>query len=324
MAWTKTYQGEEPLRINKWLALEGVCSRREADSLIEKGLIKLDGEVLKLVGQKIEKGQTLTVTQRATRRLDNQLSVVLYKPVGYVSGTPEPNEVPAVRLITKENLSGRAHAIPGRYNKLAPLGRLDKDSRGLLILSEDGVLAKAIIGPNSDLEKEYIVKVKGEITPDKLDRLRHGLELDGRKLKPAIIERLKSQELKFILREGRKRQIRRMCELVDLRVADLMRVRIGPLELSGLAEGMWRPLAGRERSALLKTLPPRPKRDDPRPKRDDAGPKRDKVRPIRDETRPKTTQRDDERQGDRAKTAGPRPTKFKRTKLGPRKRTPIK
>ena len=251
MAWTKTYTGDEPLRINKWLALEGVCSRREADALIEQGLVKVNGETA-ISGQKIETGQTLDLAQKASRRLDNQLSILFHKPVGIVSGTPEGDEIPAVRLITSESLSGKSHAIPGRYNKLAPLGRLDKDSRGLLILSEDGVLAKAVIGPESQLDKEYIVKVKGEVTPERLAKLRHGLELDGRKLKPAIVEQLKPQELKFILREGRNRQIRRMCQLVDLRVVDLMRVRVGPLELAGLPEGKWRPISGRERAALLK------------------------------------------------------------------------
>jgi 23S rRNA pseudouridine2604 synthase len=239
MAWTKTYEGAEPLRINKWLAEEGVCSRREADALILKGLIKVDGEAA-VAGQKIEAGQTLTLLQKATRQLDNKLSLIFHKPEGIVSGTPEPGETPAVRLITEKTLSGKAHAIPGRYNKLAPLGRLDKDSRGLLVLSEDGVLAKALIGPESQVDKEYVVKVKGDVTPEKLALLRHGLELDGRKLKPAEVEQVKAHELRFILHEGRNRQIRRMCQLVDLRVVDLMRVRIGSLELAGLPEGKWR------------------------------------------------------------------------------------
>ena len=205
MAWTKTYEGAEPLRINKWLAEEGVCSRREADALILKGLVKVDGEAA-IAGQKIEAGQTLTLLQKATRQLDNRLSLIFHKPEGIVSGTPEAGEIPAVRLITAETLSGKAHAIPGRYNKLAPLGRLDKDSRGLLVLSEDGVLAKALIGPESTVDKEYLVKVKGDVTPDKLALLRHGLELDGRKLKPAQVDQVKAHELRFVLNEGRNRQ----------------------------------------------------------------------------------------------------------------------
>lgn len=249
MAWTKTYEGAEPLRINKWLAEEGVCSRREADALILKGLIKVDGEAA-VAGQKIEAGQTLTLLQKATRQLDNKLSLIFHKPEGIVSGTPEPGEIPAVRLITEKTLSGKAHAIPGRYNKLAPLGRLDKDSRGLLVLSEDGVLAKALIGPESTVDKEYVVKVKGDVTPEKLALLRHGLELDGRKLKPAEVEQVKAHELRFVLHEGRNRQIRRMCEMLDLRVMDLWRTHIGPLSLDGLPEGRWRHLTPVERTAL--------------------------------------------------------------------------
>ncbi|MFT5775954.1 pseudouridine synthase [Hyphomonas sp.] len=321
MAWTKTYSGTEPMRVNKWLATEGVCSRREADALIEKGLVKINGEVLTEAGYKIEDGQTLTLTEKAARRLDNQLSLMFHKPVGIVSGTPEPGEIPAVRLINEDSLSGRAHAIPGRNNRLAPLGRLDKDSHGLLILSEDGVLAKALIGPESKLEKEYHVKVRGDVTEDKLTKLRHGLELDGRQLRPADVTVIKGNELKFILREGRNRQIRRMCDLVELRVIDLIRTRIGPLSLAGLPEGKWRPISGRERDELLRwevqgfsaepAAPVVVERKRPLP----AG-----KRPTSPGKKPMGKPR-----GDGA-PAKPKPAdpKFKRTKLAPRKRTPIK
>ncbi|MCA8902124.1 MAG: rRNA pseudouridine synthase [Hyphomonas sp.] len=337
MAWTRTYEGAEPLRINKWLAEEGVCSRREADALIERGLVKVDG-VAVTPGQKIEQGQMLTLLQKATRQLDNKLTVILNKPVGYVSGTPEPGEIPAVRIISKETLSGKAHAIPGRYNKLAPLGRLDKDSRGLLILSEDGVLAKALIGPESTVDKEYMVKVKGDVTADKLALLRHGLELDGRKLKPADVEQVKAQELRIVLREGRNRQIRRMCQLVELRVVDLVRVRIGAVELAGLPEGKWRPLGGREREALLAGEAPQPRA--PRPPRTEKP--EEKQPPRRDGKRPAGPRAGgSSKPGPRAsggkppaRSGGPKspekrvdPTKgakFKRTKLGPRKRSPVK
>lgn len=289
MAWTKTYTGEEPVRINKWLAQEGVCSRREADALIEKGLIQLDGKPVTVAGERVTKGQTLSLTDAASRRLDNQLSVILNKPVGYVSGTPEPGEIPAIRLVTEENLSGSAHAIPQRSNKMAPLGRLDKDSHGLLILSEDGVLAKAIIGPLSDMDKEYLVRVRGDITPAKVALLRHGLELDGRQLRPAEVQQERNNTLRFILKEGRNRQIRRMCELVELRVLDLQRIRVGPILLAGLPEGKWRPLGAKERAALLaagageEVRARRPRRAD-RPRASD-GPKRDRSGTGRDSSR---------------------------------------
>ena len=351
MAWTKTYDGDEPVRINKWLAQEGVCSRREADALLEKGLVELDGVPVTVPGERIIKGQTLSLQEGATRRLDNQLSVILNKPVGYVSGTPEPGEIPAIRLITADTLSGKAHAIPGRSNSLAPLGRLDKDSHGLLILSEDGVLAKAIIGPLSDMEKEYIVRVRGDIDNDKIALLRHGLELDDRKLRPAKVERMGGQVLRFILKEGRKRQIRRMCDLVGLRVTDLERIRVGPVELAGLAEGKWRPLSAKERAALLAAGRGEGSTDEAEPAK-----ARRPARPTGERASgpgKRTERRGDDRPGkapgarpskprdgkpgkpsSSAKAAPPAPVpgapsplkgaKFKRTKLPPRARTPIK
>src|SRR6202012_2103695 len=132
-----------------------------------------------------------------------------------------PGQTPAVRLITADTLWGSSPAIPNSQSRLAPVGRLDMDSRGLLILSEDGVVAKAVIGPASDLEKEYLVQVAGEITDRKIALLRHGLELDGRQLNPAKVNLAGRQTLRFILKEGRNRQIRRMCDLVELEVVDL-------------------------------------------------------------------------------------------------------
>ena len=126
------------------------------------------------------------------------------------------------------------------------------DSRGLLLLSQDGVLAKAVIGPQSQLDKEYEVRLTGRIDQGKIALLRHGLELDGRKLKPAKVRRTGEQSINIVLTEGRNRQIRRMCELVGLKVADLFRVRIGPLGLGDLPEGRWRLLTAAEREALIR------------------------------------------------------------------------
>jgi len=250
MAWTRLYDEAEPQRINRWLAQSGVCSRREAEGLIARGLVSIDGARVDDPGRKIERGQTLTLAD-----LDTAFSVVLNKPVGVVSAQPEGSQVPAVRLLTKSALVGSSPLIPDRDTRLAPLGRLDMDSRGLLILSDDGVLAKAVIGPASLLDKEYRVRVEGEITPRALGLLRHGLSLDGRTLKPAEVEREVDQQLRFVLREGRNRQIRRMCELVGLEVVDLLRVRIGPLRLGDLPEGRWRVLSIEERAALVGAAP---------------------------------------------------------------------
>ncbi|WP_369060654.1 pseudouridine synthase [Caulobacter sp. 73W] len=252
MAWTRRYDEAEPQRVNRWLAQSGVCSRREAEGLIADGLVSIDGETVSDAGRKILPGQTLVLADRATAKLESALTVMLHKPVGVVSGTPEGEQIPAVRLLTKAALFGGSPSIPGFKNKFAPVGRLDQDLRGLLILSEDGVVAKAVIGPASDLEKEYLVRVAGLIDARKLAMLRWGLELDGRKLKHAKVEVVEGQTLRFILKEGRNRQIRRMCDLVDLRVVDLLRVRVGDLTLGDLPEGRWRVLTAEERTALIK------------------------------------------------------------------------
>ena len=250
MAFSKTYDGDEPVRINKWLGQSGVCSRREADALIADGLVSVDGEVVADAGRKLEPGQTLTLNDRATAALAEGVTIVMHKPMGYVSGQPEPNKLPAFRMVTENNRVGEG-VTPADEVSLPPIGRLDEDSRGLLLLSSDGVVAKAVIGPESDLDKEYLVRVTGDITEKKLKILRHGLMLDGRQLKPAYVSRMESFRLKFILREGRNRQIRRMCEMVDLEVIDLIRVRIGPLKLDNLPEGKWRLLTPEERAALV-------------------------------------------------------------------------
>lgn len=247
MTWRKTYDNLEPQRMNKWLAQQGVCSRREAEALISEGRIRVDGQRVDDPGRKIEQGQTLEIDDSGAPA---PFTAVLNKPVDYVSAQPEKDQIPAARLLTVANKLG-AGETPSKHASLAPLGRLDQDSRGLLLLSEDGVLAKALVGPESKLDKEYLVRVSGQISDKKLALLRHGLELDGRTLKPADITTIEPQRLRFILHEGRKRQIRRMCELVDLSVTDLLRTRIGPLKLGELAEGKWRVLTPAERAALI-------------------------------------------------------------------------
>lgn len=251
MAWTRTYDEPEPQRVNRWLAQSGVCSRREAEGLIEQGLVSIDGETVTDAGRKIQPGQTLVLADAAQAKIEGGLTVILHKPVGVVSAQPDPGQVPAIRLLTRAALEGESPMIPGRDTRLAPVGRLDMDSRGLLLLSDDGVVAKAVIGPTSELDKEYVVKVAGQITEAKLAKLRHGLSLDGRQLRPAQVRVSGEQTLRFILKEGRNRQIRRMCDLVELKVLDLFRLRIGPLKLGDLRQGRWRVLTAEERAALI-------------------------------------------------------------------------
>ena len=215
--------------------------------MIAQGLVRIDGAVVGDPGHKIVAGQTLEVCDTGAALF----SVVIHKPVGVVSAQPERGQIPAARLLTRANLGGPEAAIPEATRSLAPLGRLDMDSRGLLILSEDGVLAKALIGPASALDKEYQVRVTGAVTERKIRLLRHGLHLDGRELKPAQVTHEGEDALRLILHEGRNRQIRRMCEAVDLTVVDLFRVRIGPLKLGALPVGTWRALTHDERASLI-------------------------------------------------------------------------
>ncbi|MGA0600053.1 pseudouridine synthase [Caulobacter sp. KR2-114] len=257
MAWTRTYDEAEPQRVNRWLAQSGVCSRREAETLIAEGRVSIDGQVVEDAGRKIEPGQTLVLADAAAgpgaAPAAEVFSLVIHKPVGVVSAQPEGKQIPAARLLTRERLWGPAAPIPDPKASLPPLGRLDMDSRGLLLLSQDGVLAKALIGPQSTLDKEYLVQVAGPITPRKIALLRHGLSLDGRQLKPAKVTEIGNRRLRIVLTEGRNRQIRRMCDLVELKVVDLFRTRIGPLRLGDLPEGRWRPLTAEERAALIAT-----------------------------------------------------------------------
>ncbi len=233
-----------------------MCSRREAEALIAAGRLRIDGARVDDPGRKIAPGETLTLEDAASGPDAAPISVVVNKPVGFVSAQPEGRQVPAARLLTRQNLWGVDGSAVPSTERLAPLGRLDMDSRGLLLLSQDGVLAKAVIGPDSALDKQYVVRVSGALNDRKIALLRHGLQLDGRKLKPARVGLIADQTLDFTLWEGRNRQIRRMCEAVDLEVAELLRVRIGPLQLADLPEGRWRPLGQDERTAIMRSASP--------------------------------------------------------------------
>lgn len=245
-----------PIRLSKVMADRGICSRREADECIAKGWVKVNGKVVSELGSKINPKDEITLTEDAAAWLRGKLSIIIYKPVGHVSGQAEEDYEAASYLITEEN-QVRAPGDPGAPSRrdlqtLAPAGRLDIDSRGLLLLSQDGKLVRKIIAPDSNMEKEYLVWVEGNITGEKIQRLRHGLSLDGKALKPAFVEQIKDQQLRFILREGKKRQIRRMCELVNLDVTSLVRIRIGPLKLGNLEPAQWRYLSRNEQFSLMK------------------------------------------------------------------------
>lgn len=237
------------IRLSKLMAQRGICSRREADALIEQGLVLVDGVVINQLGIKVAPDVEIMLAPQAVKKQSRLISIILNKPVGYVSAQPEPGYTPAIKLITAETQFGKSSERfrPERLRGLAVAGRLDIDSQGLLLFTQDGRLAKKIIGEESGVEKEYIVRVTGALPDDRLRLLRHGLELDGRPLKPAQVEWVNRDQLRFVLKEGRKRQIRRMCDLVGLKVVGLKRVRIGEIRLGNLPEGKWRFLEPDER-----------------------------------------------------------------------------
>ena len=234
----------EPLRLSKLMAERGLCSRREADELIAKGWVKVDGQIVSELGTKVLPTVKIELSPQAKGQMASLVTILLNKPIGYVSGQPEKDYEPAVRLITAESQERQSSDEPKLQRKhfdgLSPAGRLDIDSQGLLVFTQNGQMAKKLIGENSEIEKEYLVRVRGSIGKRELGLLNHGLELDGVKLRPAKVEWLNQDQLRFVLREGRKRQIRRMCELVGLDVVGLKRVRIGRVMLGNLPEGKWR------------------------------------------------------------------------------------
>jgi 23S rRNA pseudouridine2604 synthase len=242
------------MRLSKRMSELGIASRREADEWIEKGWVRVDGQVVKELGSRVVPGQRITVDAKAKYQQAQRVTVLVNKPVGYVSGQAEDGYEPAVVLVTPQNQWREDHSgtrfMREHLKSLVPAGRLDIDSVGLLVLTQDGRVAKQLIGEDSSIEKEYLVRVErpanGQRPGASLTLLNHGLELDGEALRPARVEWLNEDQLRFVLKQGKKRQIRRMCEAVGLKVLGLKRVRIGAVVLGDLPAGQWRYLRADE------------------------------------------------------------------------------
>jgi 23S rRNA pseudouridine2604 synthase len=247
------------VRLSKRMSELGMASRREADEWIEKGWVRVDDHIVKELGSRVQPDQRITIDARAKFAQAQKVTVIINKPIGYVSGQAEDGYEPAMVLVLPENQWREDHSgtrfLREHLRSLVPAGRLDIDSIGLLVLTQDGRIAKQLIGEDSAIEKEYLVRVSGpngdgpairELSDEGLALLRHGLELDGEALKPATVEWLNDDQLRFVLQEGKKRQIRRMCEAVGLKVTGLKRVRIGSVMLGDLPVGQWRYLRGDE------------------------------------------------------------------------------
>jgi 23S rRNA pseudouridine2604 synthase len=250
-------------RLNKRMAELGMCSRREADDWIARGWVRVNGTVAPM-GLQVTADARIEVDPKARGQQQQQVTILLHKPMGYVSGQAEDGHQPAATLVQPRNHwkgdATQQKFAPVQLRGLAPAGRLDIDSVGLLVLTQDGRVARQLIGEDSGTEKEYLVRVsypmpQGDVLVDvqkvfpaaQLARLRHGLSLDGQPLKPALVDWQNPEQLRFVLTEGKKRQIRRMCEQVGLKVVGLKRIRIGRVVLGQLPVGQWRYLGPHER-----------------------------------------------------------------------------
>ena len=265
-------------RLNKQMAELQMASRREADDWIGRGWVKVNGEVASM-GMRVSADARIEVNKQAQGMQANQVTILVNKPMGLVSGQAEDGHRPAITRVQPQTrwVDDNARFVfhPKQLQSLVPAGRLDIDSIGLLVLTQDGRVARQLIGEDSVMEKENLVRVafvglnQVDQTPGQLIRiddddpittnvqaifphallakLRHGLSLDGQALKPAQVAWQNPEQLRVVLTEGKKRQIRRMCELVGLKVVGLKRVRIGNVMLGNLPLGQWRYLAPHEK-----------------------------------------------------------------------------
>lgn len=240
--------GKNDVRLQKFMAECGVASRRKSEELIEMGKVKINGHVAQ-IGDKVNpKRDIVTVRGKRINKADRMYYFMLNKPRGYV--TTVSDELGRKTVMDLIDCKARIY----------PVGRLDKDSEGLLILTNDGSFANALTHPKHNYAKVYRVTVRPSVNDEILDKLRNGIEIDGRMTAPCDVNIITEEEgrvvLEFILREGRNRQIRKMCEAVNLEVARLKRISIGPVKLGMLQTGKYRELTDNEVKKLLRSSNP--------------------------------------------------------------------
>ncbi len=223
----------EEERVSKLMARRGLCSRREAERYIAEGRVRVNGTLVTEQGTKAPVNAQIEFDNKKLQRV----TVALNKPLGIVSNLPQDGYQEARDLITPENRYDTGDPIDP--HTLHVVGRLDVNSKGLLLLSSDGRVAQSVIGADSEVEKEYIVRFSHPISEKAMEKLRFGLKLDGEPLKRAHVKRAGENAITIILREGKNRQIRRMCELIGLEITSLKRVRIGNIQLGSLPVGKW-------------------------------------------------------------------------------------
>ena len=230
------------MRLQKYLSSAGFCSRRKGEEYIKAGVVKVNGTVVTELGTKVDpENDRIEVNQTPIQADQNRVYIALNKPKDYVTSCDHPGEKIVLDLVD----------IPQR---IYPVGRLDKDSTGLLLLTNDGRLHHRLSHPSFDHEKEYEVTVRSHISDGALTSLEKGMPMMGTRTRPAKIKRLSSNRFRIVLKEGKNRQIRRMVRKVGRRVTGLKRIRISNIKLGRLSQGSWRHLAEKEKRGLLKTL----------------------------------------------------------------------
>lgn len=230
-------------RVAKVMARRGMCSRREAERLIDAGAVEVDGTRVEVQGSTCRPDAEIQIVGRGRRWMADKVTVLLHKPRGVVSTQPEGDQVPAWKLLTRERYHGgedpRCARVLERPYYLHVAGRLDRDSSGLLVLSSDGLVVRALTARRS-VDKVYQVRLDRAVDDAQLRSLRGAITLDGRPLRRMRVMRLGRDRLRFELVEGRRHQIRRACRLFGLEVTELARTRVGPWRLDDLPEGRWR------------------------------------------------------------------------------------
>ena len=238
MKMSDTYKIMPLIRLQKFLSQAGVCSRRKGEEYIKAGFVRVNNTVVTELGTKIDPVNDIIEFKGKVVTPENDLVyIALNKPKGYVTSCSQPGEEIVIDLID----------IPQR---IYPIGRLDKDSTGLLILTNDGNLHHRLLHPSFDHEKEYDVTVSSPITDGSLQHIAAGMPMMGTKTRPAEIIRLSPRRFRIVLKEGKNRQIRRMVRKVGNHVTQLKRLRVSNIELGRLKKGTWRYLTEKEIKAL--------------------------------------------------------------------------
>ena len=226
-------------RLNKYIASCGVCSRRKSDELISSGKVKVNGQVVTNLGEKVSSKDIVEVDNKLIQKEEKKVYIVLNKPRGYVTtNSDEYNRKNVIDLIDEDV---RVYSI----------GRLDKDTEGLLLLTNDGEFSNKVMHPRNKIEKTYIVTTDTNVTNEQLEKLRNGVDIGDYITRPAKIKRIGNDKVQIIISEGKNRQVRRMCDSVGINLLNLRRIQVGNILLGNLQSGKYRYLTAKEKNELI-------------------------------------------------------------------------